>query len=236
MVETIDIAALNARFESMATTDVIAEVSQTLFKDRIAVVSSFGSESAVLLNLVATANPAIPVIFLDTQKLFAETLRYRTRLQHHFGLEDVRVIGPSKREMQQEDPQGTLSMSNPDACCELRKTRPLARALRGFDCWINGRKRHQTAMRDGIEILEADGDRFKLNPLAAWTPAQISDHISQHRLPEHPLTKENYLSIGCMPCTTRATNPDDARSGRWAGQTKTECGIHFSSDGKPQRG
>lgn len=236
MVETIDIAALNKRFESMATTDIIAEVSQTLFKDRIAIVSSFGSESAVLLHLVATANPAIPVIFLDTQKLFAETLRYRTRLQHHFGLEDVRVIGPRKCEMGDEDPQGTLSMSNPDACCELRKTRPLTRALRGFDCWINGRKRHQTAMRDGIEILEADGDRFKLNPLAAWTPSQISDHISTHRLPEHPLTKENYLSIGCMPCTSRATNPDDARSGRWAGHEKTECGIHFSGDGKPRRG
>ena len=235
MVQTIDIVALNQRYEAMATTDVIAEVSHTLFKDRIAVVSSFGAESAVLLHLVATANPAIPVIFLDTHKLFAETLRYRTRLQHHFGLEDVRVIGPRKAEIAQDDPQGTLSMSNPDACCDLRKTRPLDRALRNFSCWINGRKRHQTVMRDTIEILEADGDRFKLNPLAAWTRSQISDYVSEHRLPEHPLTKENYLSIGCMPCTSRTTNPDDSRSGRWAGQQKTECGIHFNRDGKPQR-
>ncbi len=236
MVQAIDIAALNERYETMATTDVVAQASQELFKERTAVVSSFGAESAVLLHLVATVDPAIPVIFLDTHKLFGETLRYRTRLQHHLGLEDVRVIGPSKREIEDDDPQGTLSMSDPDACCNLRKTRPLARALRGFDCWINGRKRHQTAMRDGIDIIERDGDRFKLNPLATWTRAQIVAYVSKHRLPEHPLTKENYLSIGCIPCTSRATNPDDARSGRWAGQNKTECGIHFNSAGKPQRG
>ena len=234
-VQAIDIAKLNQRYETMATTDVIAHASCELFEGRIAVVSSFGAESAVLLHLVASVDPAIPVIFLDTHKLFGETLRYRTRLQHHLGLEDVRVIGPRVSEINADDPHGTLSMRDPDACCNLRKTRPLARALSGFDCWINGRKRHQTTMRNVIDILECDGKHFKLNPLAAWTRAQINAYVSKHRLPEHPLTKENYLSIGCIPCTSRTTNPDDARSGRWAGRDKTECGIHFNSDGKPER-
>ena len=227
-LQMIDIAECNTRYASMATADVIADAALTHFKNRIAVVSSFGAESAVLLHLVASVDPAIPVIFLDTHKLFGETLRYRTRLQHHLGLEDVRVIGPRKCEVDSADPQGVLSMTDPDTCCDLRKTRPLSRALEGFDCWINGRKRHQTAMRSDLDILERDGARFKLNPLADWGRAQINAYISTHRLPAHPLIKENYLSIGCIPCTERAVDPDDARSGRWAGQTKTECGIHLN--------
>jgi len=233
--QTIDITELNERYATMATADVIAHAAKTLFKGKIAVVSSFGAESAVLLHLVASVDPALPVIFLDTHKLFGETLRYRTRLQHFLGLEDVRITGPRTSEIDANDPQGVLSMTDPDTCCDLRKTRPLARALAGFDCWINGRKRHQTEMRSEIEIIERDGSQFKLNPLAAWSREQISAYILAHRLPEHPLTREKYLSIGCIPCTSRATNPDDARSGRWAGREKTECGIHFGGDGKPRR-
>ena len=177
---------------------------------------------------MASVDPSVPVLFLDTNKLFGETVRYRSRLQHHLGLEDVRVIGPRKADLERDDPQGVLSMKDPDECCRLRKSEPLSRALKGFDCWATGRKRHQTAFRNEMETVEHDGASFKLNPLAQWTRADIKDYFTAQKLPEHPLVRQGYFSIGCMPCTSKVEDEDDARSGRWAGQAKTECGIHIT--------
>lgn len=218
--------SLNALYQGKDAAWIIAHAAREAFPERIAFVSSFGAESAVLLHLMASVDASIPVLFLDTHKLFGETVRYRSRLQHHLGLEDVRVIGPRKRDLEAHDPQGTLSMYDPDKCCELRKTQPLARALKGFDCWATGRKRHQTVFRKEMEIVEFDGTHFKLNPLAAWTRAEIAAYATEHNLPPHPLLRQGYHSIGCMPCTSKVIDEDDARSGRWAGQAKTECGIH----------
>ena len=220
------LTVLNDRYETMRAESVIEHVASELFPGKIAFVSSFGADSAVLLHLMAEVDPSIPVLFLDTNKLFGETIRYRSRLQHHLGLEDVRVIGPRKRHLEERDPQGTLSMHDPDACCHVRKTEPLDRALQGFECWGNGRKRHQTSFRKEMAILETDGDRYKLNPLANWTRKDIAEYITRHNLPEHPLIKQGYLSVGCMPCTSKVVDPEDSRSGRWSGQAKTECGIH----------
>lgn len=222
-----NIAELNARYETMPAKGIIEHVAGELFPGKIAFVSSFGADSAVLLHVMAEVDPSIPVLFLDTVKLFGETIRYRSRLQHHIGLEDVRVIGPRKRSIEERDPQGTLSMHDPDSCCALRKGEPLDRALKGFDCWANGRKRHQTSFRKAMDILEADGDKFKLNPLANWTRKDIHKYMTRYNLPEHPLMKQGYLSVGCMPCTTKVVDENDSRSGRWAGQAKTECGIHI---------
>ncbi len=222
-----DISAINDRYEKATAREIIEHAARELFPQRIAVVSSFGAESAVLLHLVASVDPSIPVLFLDTLKLFGETLRYRSRLQHFLGLEDVRVIGPRKRDLDSLDPDGTLSMRDPDACCDVRKTAPLSRALGGFDCWATGRKRHQTAFRDSMPILEHDGQSYKLNPLAGWTRADVLDYFTAHNLPAHPLSKDGYHSIGCMPCTSKVVDENDSRSGRWAGQAKTECGIHL---------
>lgn len=219
-------ASLNSLYRGWGAAAIIAHAAGEEFPGRLAFVSSFGAESAVLLHLMASVDPAIPVLFLDTGKLFGETLRYRSRLQHHLGLEDVRVIGPRKRDLEGEDPQGTLSMKDPDACCRLRKTEPLARALKGFDCWATGRKRHQTEFRNAMDVVEHDGASFKLNPLAGWTRAAIAEYFAAHKLPEHPLVRQGYFSIGCMPCTSKVVDEADARSGRWAGQAKTECGIH----------
>ena len=224
-----ELTAINSGFERFDAFDIINEASQKLFPGRFAVVSSFGAESAVLLHIVAHVDPSIPVIFLDTNKLFGETVRYRSRLQHLLGLEDVRVIGPRKRDIDDRDPQGTLSMHDPDDCCAVRKTEPLTRSLVGFDCWATGRKRHQTSFRKDMDILEHDGASYKLNPLANWTRADIFAYFEKHNLPAHPLTKQGYLSIGCMPCTSKTIDENDSRSGRWSGQAKVECGIHTTN-------
>ncbi len=217
---------LSAQYDGMDAASIIDHAVHQAFPGRIAFVSSFGAESAVLLHLMVSVDPSVPVLFLDTNKLFGETVRYRSRLQHQLGLEDVRVIGPRKTDLEREDPQGTLSMRDPDECCRLRKTEPLARALKGFDCWATGRKRHQTAFRNEMDYVEHDGANFKLNPLANWSRADIADYFSRHKLPEHPLVRQGYFSIGCMPCTSKVEDEGDARAGRWAGQAKTECGIH----------
>jgi phosphoadenosine phosphosulfate reductase len=225
---TVDdrVRGLNALYQDRDAAEIIAHAVTEAFPGQIAFVSSFGAESAVLLSLMASVDPSIPVLFLDTHKLFGETVRYRSRLQHHLGLEDVRVIGPRKADLELDDPQGTLSMHDPDQCCRLRKTEPLERALKGFDCWATGRKRHQTGFRQDMEIVEFDGVKYKLNPLARWTRKDIADYSATHKLPPHPLVRQGYFSIGCMPCTSKVVDEDDARSGRWAGQAKTECGIH----------
>ncbi len=222
-----DTSDLNRRFEKASATEIIEHAARELFPERLAVVSSFGAESAVLLHLTAGVDPSIPVLFLDTLKLFGETLRYRSRLQHFLGLEDVRVIGPRKRDLESRDPDGTLSMRDPDACCDVRKTQPLTRALKDFDCWATGRKRHQTTFRKAMPVLEHDGDSYKLNPLANWTRADVWAYLDKNNLPAHPLMKDGYHSIGCMPCTSKVVDENDLRSGRWAGQAKTECGIHL---------
>lgn len=197
------------------------------FAGRIAVVSSFGAESAVLLHLVASVDPATPVLFLNTGKLFGETLRYRDRLQETLGLTDLRAIGPHPQDRALKDPNGSLWSTDPDACCDFRKTVPLSRALEGFDAWITGRKRFQTTERSGMDKLEMVGPRYRLNPLADWSQADLDHYIAQHNLPQHPLVRDGYLSIGCMSCTSRVQEGEDPRAGRWRGQDKTECGIHL---------
>lgn len=227
MVVSDDIETIAARYETMSAAAILDHAAHDLFALKFAVVSSFGAESAVLLHIMADVDPSIPVMFLDTNKLFGETVRYRSRLQHLLGLEDVRVIGPRKSDIESVDPQGTLSRHGPDQCCMVRKTEPLLRSLAGFECWATGRKRHQTSFRSDMGILEHDGQHFKVNPLANWTRADIGNYFTKHNLPEHPLVKQGYLSIGCIPCTSKVIDENDARSGRWAGQAKDECGMHL---------
>ena len=207
--------------------DLLRAMILTVFPGKIALVSSFGAEAAVLLDLVAAIDPATPVIFLDTGKLFGETLRYRDRLIAHLGLSDVRSIRPDTLAVLARDPEGLLWKQNPDSCCALRKTEPMQRALAPFDAWITGRKRYQSAARAGLETIEASGAHVKINPLVSWTEADLEAHLVARDLPRHPLVEDGYLSIGCMPCTDRVPVGGNARDGRWAGLDKTECGIHL---------
>ncbi len=196
------------------------------FAGRIALVSSFGAESAVLLDLVAGIDRATPVIFLDTGKLFPETMAYRDELVDRLGLSDVREIQPPADVLATHDPGGDLWRRDPDACCALRKVAPLARALAGFDAWITGRKRHHGAARATLDTIEAVDGRVKINPLAAWSATRIEAEIAARGLPRHPLQDLGFTSIGCVTCTRRIERDEAARAGRWAGLAKTECGIH----------
>lgn len=207
-------------------------ISRT-FPGRIALVSSFGAEAAVLLHMVSVLDAATPILFLDTGKLFGETLRYRDRLVARLGLRDLRTITPDADEVGAADPHGRLWQSDPDRCCFVRKVAPLQRALRGFDAWINGRKRYHGGSRASVDVIEADGPRIKVNPLSAWLPADIETYFSTHDLPRHPLVEDGYASIGCLPCSDRTAPGEDVRSGRWRGRGKTECGIHLPFNGTP---
>lgn len=202
------------------------------FAGRTAVVSSFGAELAVLLHLVAQIDPTTPIIFLNTGKLFGETLRYRDRMQDVLGLGDIRTIGPHPSDRSRIDPEGTLWSRNTDACCEFRKVVPLKRALEGFAAQITGRKRFQTGARTGMRLVEHFDGRFRFNPLADWTLAELEAYASAHDVPRHPLVEDGYPSIGCMPCTRRLQAGESYRDGRWAGLDKDECGIHVGVDGE----
>lgn len=198
---------------------------------RRCLVSSFGAESAVLLHWVTRVIPDIPVIFLDTHKHFRETLVYRDELTKRLKL-NLRIISPESGSLAQDDPDGLLSQRNPDMCCMLRKTLPLQDALADFDTWISGRKRYQGA-RNGLPLLERDGNKIKINPLALWSTEEVSAYMRDNDLPPHPLVDKGFLSIGCEPCTRAPLPGEDARAGRWAHvPEKSECGIHLSPDGR----
>jgi phosphoadenosine phosphosulfate reductase len=189
-------------------------------------VSSFGTESAALLKVMADVDPAIPVIFLDTGWLFEETLAYRDTLIAALGLRDVRSIKPLEEALSRQDPDRELWFSDPDACCRIRKVEPLARALKPFSAWINGRKRFQGGARAEIPVVEDDGDKLKFNPFANVSREEIEAIYKLAKLPPHPLVASGYLSVGCMPCSSRTAPDEDARAGRWRDRSKTECGIH----------
>jgi phosphoadenosine phosphosulfate reductase len=198
------------------------------FPGKIALVSSFGTESAILLHMIAEIDPATPVIFLDTGKLFPETLAYRDALIARLGLTGVRSIRPSGAQLAAWDPDGRLWQKDVDMCCAIRKTNPLDAALEGFGAWITGRKRAQGGTRAQLNMVDTGPDgRTTVNPLAFWDDARIEAYFVRHRLPRHPLQAEGYTSIGCATCTARPIAGEDKRSGRWAGLDKTECGIHM---------
>jgi phosphoadenosine phosphosulfate reductase len=202
------------------------------FKGRAAVVSSFGSESGVLLHMVAQIDPTTPVLFLNTGKLFGETLRYRDRIQDMLGLTDIRAIGPHPADRAKTDPEGTLWARDTDACCNFRKVVPVRRALEGFGAQITGRKRFQTHARAAMDKVEFFEGRFRFNPLADWSQTDLETYFAEHDLPRHPLVEDGYPSIGCMPCTRRVQTGESYRDGRWSGLDKDECGIHTGMDGE----
>jgi phosphoadenosine phosphosulfate reductase len=217
---------LDRALRDASPAEVIATALQTVGREQLAAVSSFGTESAALLKVMAEVDPAIPVIFLDTGWLFEETLAYRDTLIAKLGLSDVRSIKPLEQALSHQDPDRELWFSDPDACCRIRKVEPLKRALAPFRGWINGRKRFQGGLRTDIPVVEDDGTRLKFNPFANVSREQIEAIYRLAELPPHPLAAMGYLSVGCMPCTSRTSPDEDVRAGRWRGRAKTECGIH----------
>jgi len=225
-----DADALNARFAGVDAATMLRALFAEGTLGRVAVVSSFGTESAVLLHLVAQADPATPVIFVDTLKMFDETLAYRDTLIERFGLTNNSVIQPDPAVLAAKDESGLRWSYDPDGCCAIRKVEPLARAKVGLDSWISGRKAFQSVTRENLPRFEVEDGRLKINPLADWTKDDLDRYFEEHELPRHPLEAAGYLSIGCVPCTSIVQPGEDPRAGRWRGWDKVECGIH-GSDG-----
>lgn len=206
----------------------VLEAAVETFGDRLALVSSFGAESAVLLHLASKVKPDIPVLFLDTGMLFGQTLDYRRNLAAHLGLTDVRDLRPHYQDLATVDPEAKLWQTDTDACCNLRKVVPLDLALADFDAWITGRKRFHGGARLSLPVVEQAERHVKFNPLANWTKADLDAYAAEHQLPAHPLVAQGFPSIGCWPCTQAVEEGQDVRAGRWAGSQKTECGIHVA--------
>ncbi|MBS7696567.1 MAG: phosphoadenylyl-sulfate reductase [Chelatococcus sp.] len=227
-------AALDAEIGGLAP-EAILRAAIAQFPSELALVSSFGAESAVLLHMAAAIDRYLPVVFVDTLRLFPETLAYRDALVARLGLADVRTVGPQRAVMEQADPWHALFNVDPDRCCHLRKVEPLAEALVPFSAWITGRKRYQATTRTTLAVVEADTTHIKISPLASWGASEITAYMRAHDLPIHPLVAQGYPSIGCAPCTSRVEPGEDPRAGRWRGQGKVECGIHVSAAGVARR-
>lgn len=225
-----DAIAWNNRFRGRSTQELLGEVLTGELAGRIAAVSSFGTESAVLLHLIAQVDRDVPVIFTNTQKMFGETLAYRDELAERLGLTDLRVFRPDPRLIAERDASGLRWSYDPDGCCDIRKVEPLARALLPFDAWISGRKGFQSKTRSALPRFEIEDGRLKINPLADWDKTALDAYFAEHDLPRHPLEAQGYLSIGCAPCTSKVRPGEDPRAGRWRGWDKTECGIHSAVD------
>jgi len=221
---------LSAKFGSEDAQSILREAIQNQFPGKIALVSSFGAESVTLLHLVASVDPTIPVIFLETGKHFAQTIHYRNKLTRDLGLKDVRDITPDQDQINEQDKNGDLWRSNPDACCTIRKVVPLEKVLCGFDAWITGRKQFHGGGRTSLPVFEASSPYIKVNPIVRWSKEDVDSYIKSHDLPPHPLVSQGYPSIGCWPCTHPASDRDDPRAGRWRGAAKTECGIHMLAE------
>jgi phosphoadenosine phosphosulfate reductase len=225
-----DAVRLNNLFRGSDTQAMLEGVLGEGLAGEVAAVSSFGAESAVLLHLLGTIDRNVPVLFLDTGKHFADTIAYRDRLVEQLGLTDVRILTPDAAELAAKDANGLRWSFDPDGCCEIRKVRPLAKALAGFDASFTGRKAFQASTRAHLPRFELDSSdaegRLKINPLIDWSASQIAAYFILHDLPQHPLVAQGYPSIGCSPCTRQVAPGEDARAGRWAGWDKVECGIH----------
>lgn len=218
--------ALDAQYRDEAALDILDAAINREFRGEIALVSSFGAESAVLLHLAAQVAPDVPVLFIDTGKHFAQTPIYRRQLAKDLGLTNVQDVRPTEQELTARDPAGDLWKKDTDACCTLRKVQPLSTALEGYGAWITGRKQFHGGERVHLPSFEFKGDHFKVNPIVRWDRNDIETYMTRHDLPRHPLTGQGFASIGCWPCTHPVAKGEDTRAGRWRGQSKTECGIH----------
>lgn len=224
---TTGAALLDERFAALDPQAVMRLAVKDLFQGRIALVTSFGADSVVLLDMAADIDKSLPVVFVDSGHMFAETLAYRDELVALLGLTNVRTVSATPEELAALDPESFLWSSDPDRCCAIRKTAPLARALEGYDAWITGRKRFQSDTRAALPVFEAEGDKVKVNPLASWNASRLLAYIESHKLPRHGMVAKGYPSIGCIPCTTAVRPGEDQRAGRWRGKGKVECGIHL---------
>lgn len=230
MLKKKKIENLNKLFEKKTSFSILSYSIQNLFLNKIAYVCSFGTESAVILHMISIIDKELPIIFLNTQKLFKETIDYKDRIIRHLSLKNVKEVFPNQKDLELNDPEGFLWKKNPDFCCKLRKVDPLVLNLTQYDAWISGRKSYQSNERATKNFINSQERKLIISPLINWSQKQINQYFLANDLPRHPLIEEGYLSIGCENCTIKTLNNLNPRSGRWSGIDKTECGIHFSKN------
>lgn len=237
---TASLSRLQQFYGDFEAEQLLSATIRNEFKGKIALISSFGADSALLIKMVADVDPATPILFLETGKHFKETLQYVDQLEKEFGLTDLRRLKPDPDLLKKVDPNGDLWKTNVNRCCWLRKVEPLNKVLDSgeFEAVITGRKRFQTQERADIDNIELfDDGIFRINPLIEWDKDRIRAEFDERDLPQHPLVVKGYPSIGCEPCTKEVKPGEDDRSGRWAhtidmrGGQKQECGIHVSQGG-----
>ncbi|PIR31838.1 MAG: phosphoadenylyl-sulfate reductase [Alphaproteobacteria bacterium CG11_big_fil_rev_8_21_14_0_20_44_7] len=227
---------MEAFYSGFDAEQLIKTVINQEFKNEVALFSSFGAHSALLIDMVAEVNPKTPILFLDTEKHFAKTYEYVEQITKKLCLKNVHFLKPDPKLVKNTDPNGELWSIQPNRCCWMRKVEPLQRAIKelGIKALITGRKRYQTSERNDMGYFQVDADGiFRINPLAFWDKDKIAKEFKFRQLPQHPLVAEGYKSIGCEPCTIPVGENGDERDGRWAhtadlyGEQKSECGIHL---------
>ncbi|MHC4444841.1 MAG: phosphoadenylyl-sulfate reductase [Planctomycetota bacterium] len=236
VVSKYDLEALNARFEHLSALEIIKWTVDE-FGDDLAVSSSFGADSAVMLHLATQVKPDVKIITVDTGALFPETIQFRENLCCRLNL-NLYIYRPViSREAFLEE-HGKVWRSFPDACCAFNKREPFERAKRelGIKCWLTGIRREQSSARRTAKIVQGDqASLMKVCPVATWTTKDVHDYLKENDLPYHPLREKGYPSIGCYPeegyCTRKVDPGEDQRAGRWAGFDKTECGMHEFEEG-----
>ena len=224
----LDLPYLNQQFEQQSPAEIL-QWSWEVFGPNIAASSSFQTQSLPLLHLISQICPDMPIIFLDTGFHFPETLAFRDELQARFKL-NIIVTRPviEKSQLLLRYGEG-LYRRDPDLCCYLNKVEPMQRVMAGLPAWVSGVRRDQTEYRTGLRTLEPQpSGLLKIHPLLHWTGQEVSAYIDRYQLPSHPLMAKGYPSVGCAPCTRAVSSGELERAGRWAGLTKTECGLHLN--------
>lgn len=222
--------------------ELIAAAREKFSRAELYSFSSFGSYSALLLDMIAKVDENIPVLFLETGKHFKETLEFIEIIKEKVGIKNVIKLYPDEKILNNADPEGELWQYNVDRCCWIRKVEPLERFLeenQQIKSIITGRRAYQTKERANMEKIEMDDHgRIRVNPIAFWSKDKIIEEFNKRGLPQHTLVPAGYPSIGCAPCTKQVRPGEDERSGRWAhivdlepeSEQKSECGIHLSKD------
>ncbi|CAN5301248.1 hypothetical protein BH18ACT10_BH18ACT10_14260 [soil metagenome] len=225
------LARISRELEGAAAEEILDWAADTYGYGLTMSASFGGAEGMVLLDMLWRRGRYARVFTLDTGFLFRETVKFREEVVERYGM-DIEVVRPGLSVVDQARQFGDeLYNKNPDLCCYIRKVEPQRRALDGYDAWIAGIRRGQTAQRANTPIAgwEDDFDVAKIAPLARWTTEQVQDYVREHDVPTNPLREQGYKSIGCEPCTRKVAEGEDTRAGRWSGQEKTECGLHSRS-------
>ena len=223
-----DLARISAELEGSSPQDVLRWAVDEFYPDLTMACSFGGPSGMVLVDMISKIEPKVEVFYLDTDFLFPETYATRDKMIERYALKPVAYKSRLTPDAQAREHGDELWLSNPDLCCELRKVEPNKRALAGKRAWIAGIRRDQGEARRETAVVEWDAkfDLVKVLPLVRWTEGDVWSYILRNDIPYNPLHDRDYPSIGCTYCTKAVKPGEDARSGRWQGFDKTECGIH----------